>query len=252
MIQETVLEKTFTVQRADDVRRITALGDLCGVMAVMLDYKTLAQVCDGLSSGALIEDVKAIFSELDIADPRAEDVVRSLEALRDDIASDVLSFVALRPEYTRLFNHPDKPALPYYEGAFINRRSVAQGREEPDHDLLFINQAACDADRQYKRAGVKRSLDENIPGDCMTTEMAFMQHLLGLKTCAVLDGDEQTETEIDGWLHEFMRLHLRVWMGDFFKGLNEASSQRYFQTVSLLGTVLVDYLAATYPSAFRR
>lgn len=252
MLQETVLEKELVGKLSDKVRRVTALADLFGIMAVMLDYKTLAQVCAGLNEGTLIDDVRTVFDELDLVDSRIEGISASLEALRADISSGRLSFAGLRPEYTRLFNHPDKPALPYYEGAFINRRSSEQGRDEPDHDLLFINQAACDADRQYKRAGVRRSLDENIPGDCMTTELAFMQYLLGLRVQAALGCGGHTEREIDSWLHEFVYLHLRVWMSDFFERLSKVSGQRYFQTVGSLGMVLADFLEARCPSAFRR
>jgi TorA maturation chaperone TorD len=161
--------------------------------------------------------------------------------VHERIVSGDFKYTHLRQEYTRLFNDPKNPAIGFYEGTFVNRKYEDLGKPAPDNSALFINQAALDADRQYKRAGVKRNIaTANIPGDCMLTEMAFMQHLLQIKSQALLDGDTERKREVDGWLNEFKRLHLKVWMHDFFAKCVQISTQEYFHALGLLGQALAD------------
>ena len=213
-------------------------GDFFGLLALMLDFHNLYDVFEGLASGLLVKDILAIGHELDIDDPRLYTPCSKLESLKKEASANKGSYTALRQEYTRLFNNPSASEIAFYEGAFVNRRSKKRGKEAPDHDLLFINQAACDADRQYRRAGVKRAENMNIPGDCMLTEMAYMQYLQQLKAQALRDGNLKQLAEIDAWLAEFTRLHLKVWMKDFFEACNTLSTHVYFQALGLLGQIL--------------
>jgi TorA maturation chaperone TorD len=222
------------------LRQKTALGDYFGLLAVLLEYKLLREACVALSKGNLQADIIAITEELDLRDARLTAALEQLNSMKDEAASTEAAYLALRREYTRLFNHPEHPAIAFYEGAFVNRRYKAAGREAPDHEVLFINQAACDADRQYKRARVRRSPEENIPGDCMATEMDFMRHLLQLETEATLKDDAVRLEQLRSWQEEFTQLHLRVWMKDFFVQLESASVLPYFRATGLLGQVLAD------------
>jgi TorA maturation chaperone TorD len=226
-----------------DIRPLIAQCDLFGLLAVMLEYKTLGEVLKGISECSLQGDVATIKDELGLTDCRFESALERLSSVKECIDSGTYQYSHLRREYTRLFNHPDRPAMGFYEGVFVNRRAVAQGKGLQDHDVLFINQAANDADRQYKRASVRRSPDENIPADCMATEMAFMQYLLRLKAEAVLDDDREHEQQIDAWLNEFKRLHLKVWMKDFYVSCEAESPHAYFKAIGLLGQTLAEYIS---------
>ena len=213
-----------------------AQGDFFGLLALMLDFHTLHEIYEGLVTGSLVDDATTIGAELGIKDPRFTIACAKLKTFMNEEASN--GYVVLRQEYTRLFDNPSAPALAFYEGAFVNRRSESRGKDAPDHDLLFINQAACDADRQYKRAGVKRAEDKNIPGDCMLTEMAFMQYLHEQKAQSLLEGSKERHDEVDMWLAEFTRLHLKTWMKDFFIACHDLSTHSYFQALGLFGQVL--------------
>jgi TorA maturation chaperone TorD len=221
------------------LQNLTAAADFFSIMSVMLDFLTLPEVYEGIKSGMLQRDIQAVVEEMEIVDPRISTALENLNTVHEQIAVNSYKYTQLRQEYTRLFNDPKHPAIGFYEGTFINRKYEDEGKAAPDNSSLFINQAALDADRQYKRAGVARDIaKQNIPGDCMLTEMAFMQHLLQLKVRAILDKNVERENEIDEWLYEFKRLHLKVWMYEFFEKCHTTSTQEYFHAVALLGQVL--------------
>jgi TorA maturation chaperone TorD len=240
---------TSSADKAARLREATALGDCFGLLAVLLEYKLLEDVCAGLASGSIPADVRAIACELALRDPRVDAALQLFEEAGEEEALRSVGYRQMRQEYTRLFNHPERPELPFYEGAFVNRRYAKAGKEAPDHEVLFINQAACDADRQYRRAGVRRSMEENIPGDCMATEMAFMRHLLRAEVDALLADDPERLESLAAWRSEFARLHLQVWMREFFLELEASSPQQYYRAVGLLGQALADWYVARYPLA---
>jgi TorA maturation chaperone TorD len=219
-------------------QQTAALGDYFNLLAVLLEYKALNDVRSGILEGRVQADIQSIGCELDLNDTRINSALRLLEATRCSIKAGGCTHSRLRCEYTRLFNHPMQPTVAFYEGMFVNRTFVAAEKQAPDHELLFINQAACDADRQYKRAGVRRAECQNIPADCMATEMAFMGHLLQLETIALINGDESRLIELQQWRSEFARLHLRVWMAEFFIQLEALTIDEYFHATGLLGQVL--------------
>ena len=234
-------------------RLLCALADGCGILSLMLDFKRLPEVISGTVEGSMQEDMTAISAELlDSISLSADDTEETLHLVNEALAQfNLVQAQAkenmssetwnIRREHTRLFDDPDKPALPYYEGAFINRRYQREGKDAPDQDILFINRAANDADRQYKRAGLKRDPSQNIPGDCMITEMAFLQYM-ATKTAADLS--------FDAMLREFIRLHMRPWAQDFFSELTKESSNPYFQGVGAWGSFLIRTMSAIFPTEF--
>ncbi len=227
--------------QSPELQKLTATADFYSIMSVMLDYLTLPEVYEGIKSGTLQGDVRAIVDEMKLTDSRIDTALEMLDTVREQIASGVFQYTHLRQEYTRLFNDPKNPAIGFYEGTFINRKYEEAGKPSPDNSSLFINQAALDADRQYQRAGVTRDIAKaNIPGDCMLTEMAFMQHLFQLKAQAVLDSAAERSEKADAWLYEFKRLHLKVWMHDFFEKCYQVSTREYFLAVGLLGQALAE------------
>jgi TorA maturation chaperone TorD len=246
MVQASTSSTLFS-DKAVRLKQTVALGDCFGLLAVLLEYKLLEDICVGLAAGSIRADVHAIAHELGLRDLRVDVALRLFEEVGEKATLHAAGYRQMRQEYTRLFNHPEHPEVPFYEGAFVNRRYVKAGKEAPDHEVLFINQAACDADRQYKRAGLKRSMSENIPGDCMATEMAFMQHVLKAEVDALLADDLERLEELATWRFEFARLHLQVWMKDFFLELEMSSPQHYYRAVGLLGQFLVDTYFVCYP-----
>lgn len=239
----------------DQLQRICALSDACALTSLMLDFKHLREACQAIHIGAIQQDMNEIATELD----------RSIEGSVADRLAPLMSvdpdemYLAVRREHTRLFDDPDMPACPYYEGAFLNRQYRKQGREAPDEDLLFVNLAANDADRQYKRAGFVRAKEQNIPGDCMITEMAFVAQLLmsvaeGLQkpgqnsSCGEDVSPDATQQNV----FEFLRLHFRPWAEDFFSSLIEESQTAYFQAVGQWGLFCVAQLRLMEPTAFEK
>lgn len=243
------------------LQQLCALADACSLTSLMLDFKRLTEVHEGLCSGAVQQDVESVAGELGWVDANA--VVELLNEAAQ--GSQEGQFATIRREHTRLFDDPDRPACPYYEGAFINRRYRQEGREAPDEDVLFVNRAANDADRQYKRAGLKRDAQQNIPGDCMVTEMAFLSRELtelagverestsGAGADVLLDaaGAEDVKEAQEAVL-EFVRLHMRPWAQDFFSELVRESRSPYFRAVGRWGLLCVDQLRAWWPQAFER
>lgn len=222
-------------EHAEELQYATACSDMFGILASTLDYQSLEQVFNGLAGGTLRADVLAIAAELGLDDALIGDVELKLEICEQDIKAGVCTFADIRCEYTRLFNHPDYPAIAFYEGAFIKRQELAQGKLETDKDVLFINRAALDAGRQYKRAGVKRVKEKNIPEDCMSTEMEFMQYLFAQQAEAILTDDTVRKSDANEWIEEFSKIHLNKWMADFFDECSTLSTTGFYQAVGLLG-----------------
>jgi TorA maturation chaperone TorD len=129
--------------------------------------------------------VAVLFCELGF-DPQD---IRSINKTLKDIKLNGVSrddlFSELRREYTRLFNHPTKPAIYIYETLFLYKPEEGDNEKPP----LFISPAAMDAERCYKKAGLKMSREINEPGDHMATELEFMMFLYSQKAKAIRGND---------------------------------------------------------------
>ncbi len=119
--------------------RQTALADLGRLLAMFFRLPTL-KLTEGLSGGALQEDLQAIAGELE-ADQSS---LAPLAEYRGAGGRQLLH--ELRQEYTRLFTHPENPALRCHEYLFLH----GDGKEAP---LLHINPAALSAREAYREAG---------------------------------------------------------------------------------------------------
>lgn len=224
------------------LERVVALHDLCELLAAMLEFSTLQACAQGLASGALCDDAGAMLVELGLED-RLKDLAMLVAGPKD-------TYDAVRREHTRLFDHPDRPAVPRYEGAFINRRARDDGREAPDHDVLFVNRAALDAERNYRSAGMQPSAGINVPADNIATELVYLGELMEARAQALVSADIGEEVLVDGRVFEFVRLHARSWWEGFFEAVGAEGRIGYFKIVSLLGCALVEALRADYSEAF--
>lgn len=240
-------------QKSGLIQAETASADLYNLLAIFLQPPT-ESLFVGLGNGTIRDDTKDIFDELGWCCSSTKTVLKLLSDFHDGILDDTYSFSHLRSEYTCLFSHPKKPKIALYEGAFLEaqkkdtthtqqrEKAMLQGQRELDfietETMLFINKAALDAERCYKKRGLKRSKNLNIPADCMSTEMEFMSLLHLQKAAAFQDNNNQLLQELEDSLVEFRRIHLKKWMHAFYKSLNEESSSAVYRAVGLMGTLL--------------
>lgn len=225
--------------------RLTALADAYGMLALMTQFPT-NEMLIGLADGTLREDALAILTEigLDVDDARIETLKLQLEtASREARDKDALSVV--RREYTRLFNHPDAPALGLFEELFIHVRKhrLANPDYIRDHDKeprTFVNDASFDAERCFKNAGFVRTEKTSTPSDCMFVEMQFMQCLFARMTQANLENNDALYAETLEHAHEFKRLHLDKWMKRFYEDCATEGHLAFFGALGCFGSLVYD------------
>lgn len=220
-----------------DVASATAVADHYNLLALFLQFPA-DRIVAGLADGSIEADWLVICREEGLNGPDVQSAADELRAARREAESGALSFDDLRRDYTRLFNHPDRPAVPLYEGMFIDR---VLKPENPNlrNQLLFVNAAALDAERCYRKAGLKRSPDVNVPADCMATEMEFMSHVHALKAQAIAGSDAERAAEATAWIEEFERLHLSKWGRAFFDRCTSESKTPFYRAVGLMGRALM-------------
>ena len=256
--------------------RMSALADAYSLLAVMLDRPTFV-LAEGLASGSLLRDAQSIAEEAGLGSAWASAVdvfLVSGEAPQTNAidGDEALSAYLhqLRIEHTRLFEHPVSPAVPLFEGQFLykvkqnnpsagdapTRRARFGAKEEPEcagraravrkedffdeRPRLFVNDAALDAERCYRKAGLKRSADKNIPADSMITELQFIAHLHAETARALLGKNLR---EIEAWeflIEEFNRIHLRKWAYDFFYAIEKETRLEAYRLLGALGVALFD------------
>jgi TorA maturation chaperone TorD len=248
-----------TAQEAPNaIQEQVAYADTCRLLALFLQIPN-QELFSGLGSSRVRDDMEAIFFELGWERQEFQPILEVFNRIAADIQEGKDTLSELRSEYTRLFNHPKKPVVLLYEGAFLE--GEAPSKVSPPHvsknkaiapkfqkelgkleasSLLFVNRAALDAERCYRQAGLKRAADMNVPADCMYTEMAFMDFLHTQKAKALLEDDQTRITEIDAHLAEFTHLHLKKWAKVFFRKCQDESRHKLYQATGTLGGLLMD------------
>ena len=218
--------------------RETALADGYRLLAMLLQFPT-NDLVSGMSDGSIARDVEAIAREFGMSASARTALVECFSRTLTDPTTPRSVFDDLRRERTRLFDHPDRPAICLYEGVFLVEERERAGRASTG-TRLFVNPAALDAERCYRQAGLKRSSEINIPADCITTELEFLAHLH--RTCAeaLTDGDDRAEREARGHLEEFGRLHVAKWFPRFFERCGQESRHALYGAVGALGIALLD------------
>lgn len=193
-----------------------------------------ANVAEGVRSGAVAEDMRALARE-------AKDEGRLLEAaaLLDETASGgketaETTLRGLRRDYTALFSNPEHPAVNVYEAGF---------KEADDFDysrLTFISPTALDAERQYKAWGLAVGREPYESPDHMGAELDFLSFLWLQVAEALADGDEEGAARARAAIAEFRRTHFDKWAKPFFEQVYEAASTDAYRAVGLLGQYLAD------------
>lgn len=227
----------------ETLERSVAWSDAYGILAALLSYQCLRDVCEAIKVGSLQEDIRAVSSELDFDREAIGSCLAEFDGMREEMQRGACGYHDVRYAYTSLFNHPDDPLVPLFEGMFINRRRALKSEGLADGDVLFVNRAALDAARQYRRAGMVRRKMHNVPEDSAILELEFMQKLHRMRAEAILSGDEDRLVEVGVWVCEFRKIHLDKWMSDFFAACELKSPVKLYRAVGILGREVVRSMA---------
>ncbi len=216
-----------------DLQKSIAISDMFQLLSLLSHYPTPG-VVEGLLNGSFAEDVIAILEELEFS----EEIIRKFKTnflrIQDLNKTKEELFSKMSKEYTRLFSHPKEPKIAIYETLF--RHKPENGESKP---TLFISPAAMDAERCYKKAGLKMSEELNEPSDHMAIELEFMMYLYLQQTKAIQEEDEEELKKREGEIKEFSDLHLQRWAKEFFGSCVGLSTNEVYQVFGELGSQFI-------------
>jgi TorA maturation chaperone TorD len=224
------------------IKQYYAIADFCNLLAVLLRLpkeETIAMLVDGNVASQISEmSVDAGFNE-----SQKEQILTSLGSIREQIKRDGIELSALRHAYTTIFTHPEMPLIFPYESQFLYWEANPNG----SYDLaprVFVSDAALDAERCYKKAGLTRSPDVNVPADHIATEIEFMGKLYSHKAELLERVELSTEEcdRVDELIDEFSRIHFEKWGIRFFEKCAQTDVYPLYKTVGTLGVVLMERL----------
>lgn len=215
--------------------RHVALADYCDLLALLLQTPT-PEMIQGLINPGISEDYRSIASELKMDEAETDALCVALDDWRDVLARSEEPLSLVRREHTRLFAHPSKPVIPFYEGLFLSRST---SDEHPENALLFVNEEASDAEKIYRRAGVECSTSMRVPPDCITTELEFCAHLHKEAARAVLDENDTACKSAEALLLDFEKQHVDKWFTAFFARCKTESRVALYSLVGSMGLALL-------------
>lgn len=219
-----------------DIQYESAMADLYSLLVLFTQFP-MQEIVDGLADGSINRDFEGIAREIGIQDKVIESISHLLHATSLELKRNSDALSELRREYSRLFNHPEAPIIRLYEGVFLDEELMRSG-EASRGTRVFINPAALDAERCYRSAGLKRSGTQNIPADCISTELEFMAFLHSMKARDLIDGSERSTLNTDELIEEFTRIHILKWFMRFFERCSEESISSFYRTVGTMGVAL--------------
>lgn len=127
-----------------EVVRESAIADAYMLLAMMLDFPT-QQLAEGLASGAVQRDALAIAEEAGMGEAwKSSALAHDLTFVKDSIGAEGEEELlkAMRIEHTRLFDHPENPAVNPYESQFLYMRKLEEGlRTDSEWGMLDERQA---------------------------------------------------------------------------------------------------------------
>lgn len=180
------------------------------------------EIASALSSGALVEDLASVYSEVDPEGWRSAS--GSFDALRSDARAtphEILSYV--RKDYTRLFSSPKAELVPIYE-------SVFRANGEPNTDfgmVVAISPEARDSLRCYKSAGLTLAIGESP--DHASIQCEFLGFLCREMACEPLTQKWRIDFEY------FVAHHMEGWLPEFFDKVRSCANTSYYQLIACLG-----------------
>lgn len=227
-----------------DLSRLTARADAFTLLEMMTSFPE-SELVQAAVDGSLAADVSAICLEGDI---EGADAVEALQALQGHDGEEALT--AARREYTRLFNHPEHPQVPLYEGQFLYearqgvRGSSASGGKGGDaaRPRLFVNPASLDMLRELRQAGLQQVSDRAMPADAMPVQMGFAAQLCARRAQALAEGDEEAAAAAAAAFDELCHYHLDKWMTPFFGAVGQHAADPLYRAMALFGAALCSAL----------
>lgn len=212
-------------------------ADMYQLLTIFLQFPTKSLMA-GFIDGSVTEDVLTIFNELNFKGQELETLRKDLETLWKDLetlrvlpADEDALLSEMRCEYTRLFAHPDSPAVPIYETMFLYDPAKDDSRP-----ALFISPVSMDAKRCYKNAGAVLSNESNEPADHMAKEMEFMMHLYRLKAQTLQENNKVKLAAADNSILEFTEVHLKKWALAFFDKFASVSRSKFYKVIGSIGS----------------
>lgn len=204
--------------------------DALEMLALLLQYPS-SRLVSGLIEHSVQKDILSIGVELECDEKILLDCLDSLSG--EFVGNESVFLHYLKQERTRLFDHPDKPCVPLYEDEFVAVQLSGEGanRYRPPR---FVNRSAVSAEEFYRRGGFKRTESQNIPADCMTTELMFLAALAQDKAKAILEENNDRATEITAIEHEFVGTHVDRWFIPFFEAL-ESEAHGFYSSLGVIG-----------------
>ena len=226
-------------KKLEETVRTTAMSDAIALLELLTQFPR-KDIFAETDAHALTSDLRSISEEADLAGESLSRVFAEAEALEQSFDSESLDYEILRREHTRLFDHPEHPAVFLYESQFLFQEQLESGSREAaakqaERPRSFVNAAALDAEREYRQAGLERRLEMNVPADTMYTEMAFMSTLFYRRSEALVNGDAQAIEAIDAQIAEFKHYHLDKWMDAFYRRCEEESSVSLYRMLGAFG-----------------
>ncbi len=183
------------------------------------------ELAAGLADGTLTLDAAQILTEIGSDEQELSELLNTVQGTEPEL---LLS--ALRTEFTRLFGHPERPIIRIYESLFLYELRGRVG-EQP---VLFINQAALDAEALYRRAGLARSRAYNESADHFGIQLDFMTFLLRQRIKLLAEQGTDDLPENAGLIEEFKARHLSKWLRPLGEQLLAAAEHPVYLAVGRL------------------
>ena len=209
--------------------KLLTYSDAYQLLSMFLRLPT-PEMVDGLVDGAIKQDILDIFEELGVEEANLREITGPLNCYVEASVEKLQLLSALRQEYTRLFNHPDNPAVHIYEALFLWDLKGEKDEVKYPKPRLFVSPAAMDAERLYKRANLMPSQAANESADFFATQLEFMMFVYAKLAEALKNDDKAQYKNLELILEEFSKLHLHRWAKAFFEKC-EASSKNEVMTV---------------------
>lgn len=229
----------------NDALKLAAAADAYGLLTLLTQFPAEDAAC-GTANGAIASDMMEILHELGLGkeDQRLAELRRAIE----DLSATPYALADLRREYTRLFNHPDKPVIFMYEALYLYAKRHGEENVELSSDKaprMFVNSAALDAERCYKSSGLGVSSGTQFPPDSMYVEMEYTSKLFERIAKYTLEKSPEPRRAAQERLEEFARIHLDKWMKSFYRDCAAKSSCALYRAVGVFGRLVYD---ATRPA----
>lgn len=228
----------MTNEHEIDFQKAAAASDMFQFLAMSMRLPE-KQLAAGLLDGSIADDVTNILRELGFKPGNTRTIEDGFNKIRECGKNEQELFSLMRQEYTYFFTHPRKPAIPIYEALFCYKPGKGEARP-----VLFISPAALDAERCYKKAGLKMSKDVNDSGDHMATELEFMMYLYQQKAKAIRNNDEMELARRNDEISEFNRLHLKKWGVEFFEQCKVVSKSEVYHLIGETGSLFLTAITA--------